>query len=214
MTRRDGFLWASLALALLGFWMPWLTHPAAALRMNAFELSEWVTFLPGVRTGEAGFGRLSFLAPSACLALLFAIASARTRAMQSRRWREALLPHSLIGWGWLALALLCVATVFPYYPYILSAYANPEFQTQFFVACAALLGVVLVFLLPEDVNALLEIALALAGGVVSVWALSALQPIASQLLGAAWVIGWGWAAILLGFAGVLVAAWAQLFRPR
>jgi hypothetical protein len=211
---RDDLLRASLLLALLGFWMPWLDHPAAALRLNAYELSEWVTFLPAVRAGELAVSRLAFLVPSACLAVLMAIASARTRAGHTRHWRDALRPRALAGWGLLALAGLCVTAVFPYYPYILSAYADPEFQTQFFVACAAVLGIVVVFALPEDVNALLEIGLALLGLGMSVWTLSALQPVASQLLGQVWVLGWGWAAALLGFTGIVIAAWRQLFEPR
>src|SRR5437870_3045187 len=69
--------WLALLLALVGYWLPWLTAPAAALRLNGYELSEWITFLPGVRDGSLPLNRLVFLLPLACLALLFALAAAR-----------------------------------------------------------------------------------------------------------------------------------------
>src|SRR5437764_9978299 len=69
-----------LGLALIGYWTPWLTHPAAALRLNGYELSEWVTFLPGVRDGSLPFNRLAFLIPLACLALLLGIAASHFRS--------------------------------------------------------------------------------------------------------------------------------------
>ena len=68
---------AALALAVAGYWLPWLTHPAAALRLNGYELSEWVTFLPGVRDGSLPLSRLVFLIPLACLALLCGLVAAQ-----------------------------------------------------------------------------------------------------------------------------------------
>ena len=67
----------ALLLALVGYWLPWLTHPAAALRLNGYELSEWVTFLPAVRDGSSPLTRLVFLLPLAALALLCGLAAAR-----------------------------------------------------------------------------------------------------------------------------------------
>ena len=78
MTRRRRILQlAALGLALVGYWLPWLTQPAAALRLNGYELSEWVTYLPGVRDGSLPLSRVLFLLPLACLALLLALAAAR-----------------------------------------------------------------------------------------------------------------------------------------
>src|SRR5258708_34443636 len=75
MLRRRAVQLAALGLALFGYWLPWLTHPAAALRLNGYELSEWVTFLPGVRDGSLPLGRLVFLLPLGCLALLLGLAA-------------------------------------------------------------------------------------------------------------------------------------------
>lgn len=204
----------ALVLALAGYWLPWLAHPAAALQLNAYELSEWVTFLPGVQLGELPFGRLTFLVPSACLALLFALAAARMRRAPARGWVTALLPDSLWSWGLLTLALLSAITVFPYYPYFLTAYNDPEFGLQFWLACAVLLGLPFALWLPDHLAGLFQLALALIGLGFSVWALWSLWPIATELLGTTWPIGWGWPATLLGFVGALVDGWRVLFQPR
>jgi hypothetical protein len=223
--NRPNLLLAALLLALFGFWSPWLQHPAAALHLNAFELSEWVTFLPGVRAGALPFGRLSFLVPSACLAVLFGLAAARTshpawtRTARLGRWR-ALLPAT--GWSWvlLGIGVLCSFAVFPYYPYLVLVardFFNPdyqEFQLQFVVAGAALAGVFVAVILPGIVKTFMQMTLALIGAGFSAWALWSLQPVASELLNAPWGVGYGWAAILLGFAGVLIAGWRQIFQPR
>jgi hypothetical protein len=218
---RRYLLPGALALALLGFWQPWLAPstgsgqgPAGALQLNAYELSEWVEFLPGVFIGALPFDRLTFLIPCACLTVLFGLAAARVRRAAPRGWLSALWPESVLGWGLLLLAGLSVAAVFPYYPYILRAYADPEFQMQFFVACAAVLAVPLALLLPDEVAALAQIALAVIGLGVSAWVMWALTPVASELLRADWPVGWGWFATLLGFAVAAVEGWQRLFAPR
>lgn len=211
---RRYLLPAALALALLGFWQPWLALPAGALQLNAYELSEWVEFLPGVFIGALPFDRLTFLLPGACLTVLFGLAAARVRRVPPRGWLSALWPDNALGWGLLVLAGLSVAAVFPYYPYLLRAYADPEFQMQFFVACAAVLAVPLALLLPDEVAAFAQISLALAGLGFSAWALWALWPVASELLRVTWPLGWGWFATLLGLAVAAAEGWQRLFAPR
>jgi hypothetical protein len=212
LTRHTAISLALLA-ALLGYWMPWLALPAAALQLNAYELSEWVTFMPAVQLGEVPFNRLSFLIPAACLALLFALASAQTRNPK-RRSVLAIWPDSIWGWALLAGAGLSVAAVFPYYPYILTAYKDPEFQIQFFVACAVVLGIALAFVAPEWLNGLAQIALAVIGIGFSVWALWSLSPLAAELMRAPWPVGWGWPLTLAGLGVVAVSAWRGLFTQR
>ena len=203
----------ALLAALLGYWMPWLALPAVALQLNAYELSEWVTFMPAVQLGEVPFNRLSFLIPAACLALLFALASAQSRTAR-RRPALAIWPDSMWGWVLLGCAGLSVAAVFPYYPYLLTAYGDPEFQAQFFVACAVVAGIGLAFITPDWLSSLAPIALAVIGIGYSLWALWALLPVAAELLRAPWPVGWGWPLTLVGLALVVAAEWRTLFRPR
>jgi hypothetical protein len=220
-----------LVLALLGYWLPWLTHPAAALRLNGYELSEWVTFLPGVRDGSLPLSRLIFLLPLACLALLSGLAAARPastlalpplgastpRAAAPRRaGLAAYLPPLAgpAGWALLLLGLLLALTVLPPYPYLLTAYADPEYQTQLFVGALALLAWAVVAYLPRDLNALLQALLALAAGLAGVWAALTVQPAASEVLNASWNLGLGWYLMLIGFAGLTVTGLARVFGPR
>lgn len=203
----------SLLLALIGYWTPWLTHRAVALRLNGYELSEWVTFLPGVRDGSLPFNRLAFLIPLACLALLLGIAASRFRptATPPSSWLRLKWPRSIIGWVLLVLAALCCYTIFPPYPYLLTAYADPEFQLQFFVALATLFGLILTLYLPVGLNTVLQILLAGLGGAYGLWTLLAVRPVASALLNAPWAIGLGWFVMLAGFVGLIVSGVAYFF---
>ena len=215
MPHRN-FILASLGLALIGFWSPWLTQPAAALRLNGFELSEWVTFLPGVRDGSLPFGRFTFLIPVAALVPLFGIAAARCRSQTLARRRApltALLPDSHLGWGMLCLALACLVAVFPPYEAFVRPDYWPEYQPQFIAACAAFAGLIVILALPDEVNDVLQILLALLGGGYALWATLSLWGAVLQF-NVRWSIGLGWAAMLLGFAGLALSGWARLFGPR
>ncbi|MCC7361643.1 MAG: hypothetical protein IT317_19320 [Anaerolineales bacterium] len=223
---------AALLLALAGYWLPWLTHPAAALRLNGYELSEWVTFLPAVRDGSSSLTRLAFLLPLAALALLCALAAARPAstlnlpplgegaarrpapATRARLW--GLLPNMAgpLGWLFLALGLLCALIVFPPYPYLLTAYADPEYQPQLLAAALTLIGVMVVVFLPADLGAALQTLLALGALALGAWALAAVQPSASDLLGAPWAVGLGWWAMLLGLGWLALLGLRRLFGPR
>jgi hypothetical protein len=151
MTRRRRIVqWGALGLALAGYWLPWLTAPAAALRLNGYELSEWITYLPGVRDGSLSLSRLLFLLPLACLAGLLALAASRSAdpppvyilggEPQSPRPRGARRPRSGLsallpvagpgGWVLFALGILCALVIIPPYPYLLTAYADPEYRLQ------------------------------------------------------------------------------------
>jgi hypothetical protein len=235
MTRRRQMVQlAALGLALVGYWLPWLSAPAAALRLNGYELSEWVTYLPGVRDATLPLSRLLFLLPLTCLALLLALAASRIAGAppiyilggepQSPRARAPQRPRTglnallrvagLGGWALLALGLACALVVIPPYPYVLTAYADPEYRVQLFVALFSLVALLLALYLPDQVKAAAQIGLAVAGGVLGLWGLLAVRPLASVLLGAPWPIGLGWPLMLAGFAALAWVGMVQLFGPR
>lgn len=229
--RRRWVQIVALALTLVGYWLPWLAHPTAALQLNGYELSEWVTFLPGVRDGTLPLSRLLFLLPLGCLALLLglaatwqaqrpapllAVASPQPAKPASRSSLTGVLPavQGSLGWGLLLLGLLCAFVVFPPYPYLFTAIADQEYRTQFF---AASLGVVILLLglyLPGDIKATLQIILAALGGGVGLWSLLVLRPVATALLGAPWAVGLGAPLMLLGFALLALGGLRELFGPR
>jgi hypothetical protein len=196
----DTGLWA--LLALLGYWSPWLSLPPAALRLSGYDLAEWITFLPGVRDGSLLLNRLSFLTPLACLALLLGFAAARCPL------------RSGVRWGLWLLGLISAYNVLPVYPYLLTAYADPEFQLQFIVACAAGGGVLLCLALPPAWLDLPQLGLAVLGAWSGAAGLLAVRPAAMALMAGPWPVGIGWAAMLLGFAGLAGAGWRGLFGVR
>ena len=224
------FRLAAVGMALLGYWSPWLTHPSAALRLNGYELSEWITFLPGARSGELPLSRLLFLLPLACLALLLVIVATRVPVRvaapplgqaarpleRPRTGLAAVLPAITAPWAWLLLlaGLACALVILPPYPYLLTALSDPEFRAQFFIGCAALLGLVIVAYLPAELKDSLQFILALAGAILGGYALFVLHPPASAVLNAAWPIGLGWGVMFTGFVALALAALAQLFGPR
>lgn len=229
--RHPFFRLGALLLALLGYWSPWLTHSAAALRLNGYELSEWVTFLPGVRSGDLALSRLLFLLPLVSLALLLSAVATRVPVRlaapplgrssvplltRPRAGFGAALPGTTAPWAWALLltGLLCAFVILPPYPYLLTAVRDPEFQAQFFVGCATLLGVLLVAYLPAEVKDVLQCLLGLAGFLLGLFAMLTLRPAASEVLNAPWPIGLGWLAMLAGFASLALAGLAQLFGPR
>ena len=231
MPRRRIVQLIALGLALAGYWLPWLTHPVAALRLNGYELSEWVTFLPGVRDGSLPLGRLVFLLPLGCLALLLGLAAGWQAAppvqilaaapgmpafSAPRSGLNALLP-AVRGWGgWLLLllSLLCLFIVFPPYPYLFTAFADPEYRAQMLVASLSLIVLVLALYLPADLKAALQILLAILGGGLALWALLVVRPVASELLGAPWAIGLGWWIMLAGFVVLAAGGLRELLGPR
>lgn len=220
----------ALLLAVLGYWLPWLTHPAAALRLNAYELSEWITFLPGVRDGSLSLTRLQFLLPLAGLALLCALVAIRPAQRLAlpplgvaprppaapRTGLAALLPLVAGPAGWITLlaGLVFAFVVLPPYPYLLTAHADPEFQAQLIVALVTVLAFVVLVYLPGDLNAVAQIVLALAVIASAVPPLLAVRPAANEVLGVAWPLGLGWPLLLAGLAALAWLALARLFSPR
>jgi len=202
----------AVLLALVGYWTPWLTHPAAALRLSGFDLAEWITHLPGVMDGSLPLSRLSFLTPLACLALLLALAGARLHRAggAARRGWQRYVPRSPAALGLLVLAVICAFRVMPPYEAFRDSAYWPDYQTQFAVACATLLGLAACQFAPNWLEAGLQVVFALLGAGCGAWALLTLKPAADEVLNAPWAIGPGWFAVWLGLGVAAAAAAIEL----
>ena len=77
MTKQTEIRWLSLGLTLilLGYFLPWLSHPTSGLTLIGLDISEWTKFMPQMRSGELPHRDLFYLPPitlGALLALLSA----------------------------------------------------------------------------------------------------------------------------------------------
>src|SRR5437773_1531234 len=88
-----------------------------------------------------------------------------SRPHRPRSGLNALLP-TVRGWGgWLLLllSLLCLFIVFPPYPYLFTAFGDPEYRAQMLVAGLGGILLVLALYLPADLKSSLQILLAILG---------------------------------------------------
>ena len=58
-----------IALALVGYWGPWVDHKTAALVLSGLDMAEFVKFLPEVRAGTEFMIRELFYLPPLAAAL-------------------------------------------------------------------------------------------------------------------------------------------------
>lgn len=192
------FLFLSLSgvlLALVGYWRPWIPHKAAGLALTAWDLTEWVKFLPAWRAGTLNVQREVFYLPLIASGLALALMAPRLRSRLAR-------------WALWALGGILCLLVLPAYELLFTAYRGGEGQSQFFLALA---GFALVLLSPlarawsgQLYGAVLT-ALGLIGLGLPLWQLALLRPVVAQVY--AEPVGWGIGAILnsIGFSLVTVS---------
>ena len=78
--------WRFLLLALIAYSLPWVVGPGAALTLNAYDLAEWTSLHPAVRTAALPFALTFGLRLLPLLVYMaFAIDSS------SRQWERGLL---------------------------------------------------------------------------------------------------------------------------
>lgn len=198
-----GLLLLCLALTWLGYVMPWVTHQSAALQINGFDLAEWMTFLPEVRSGSLAANRITQLVP-------LAIAVVTTAAFA---WEV----RGLGRWLLLAVAGVGLVSLLPGYPFILFFREDVTVQRQLMLAAAAAVLTTATFLLPRlpySLGVWLRVALVAVGVVVAVFNFAALQPVVSALYGASIPPGSGLVLMVAGFVGCGVLLLWRGFRPR
>lgn len=154
MPRPKWLRWPWVLGAALAYYLPWIPNPAAALTLNAYDLAEWTSLPPSMRSGA-----IPLLAPFllravlGLLALLFGL-----RALQHVAW---------LRWLYAGLALWLAITLMPPLDFFRGTFDDVNYRQQF-----ALGGGTLIALL---------ILVALAGRGLSVLALCRIEAVVAVL---------------------------------
>jgi len=115
-SRRAWFLLATLALAMVCYQMPWFVHQTAGFTMNAFDLAEWASLHPAVRSSSPPM-LTSFLLRAPQLVLVFAFVLVTNR-----------LADPCGRWLMRGIAVLPLARFFPPVDFFSSARGDPNYR--------------------------------------------------------------------------------------
>lgn len=193
---------------LVGYWAPWVAHPAAGLVQNGFDLSEFVKFLPQVKTGGEFLYRWLFFLPLPSVALSLSMwAASEGRGLQPRsaaRWVRSVT---------LGVSLLLLIILIPPYPYTLERVLGSEFRERTILTLVSWAALVLVLIgahrwLGRRWRCVLLAFLAVIGTIAPLVQFLSLHDALSAVYGRSIVIGWGVWVMATGMLLVLVgAAW-------
>ena len=187
-----------LALAIVGYFGPWVDHKTAALVLTGQDMGEFVKFLPEVRTGTAPMIREFFYLPpfaaALCLILLLA----------NRRWAYPLVVRAVMLLAVLGLAWAMLPPVWT--PQLLIT-AEFRKQTVAIAFCLLLLIIhpVLRCLSPR-LLAFAMMVLALLGAGPPLWQFLAIREAVNRAYGWPVQVGWGLWATVLGFLVIMAGA--------
>jgi hypothetical protein len=199
---KQTLLILGLALAIAGYFGPWVDHRTAALVLTGQDMGEFVKFLPEVRAGTAPMIREFFYLPpfTAALCLILLMAS-----------KQLAYPLAVRAVMLLAVLALAWAMLPPVWTPQLLVTAEFRQQTVAIAFCLLLLIVhpVLRRLSPQRV-AVTMIVLALLGTVPTLWQFFAIREAVNRAYGWPVPIGWGLWVTALGFVIVVIAEAAHL----
>lgn len=193
-----------LALAVVGYFGPWIPHQTAALTVAGAELAWFAKFFPQVREGVVAVRRELFGTPLIAAAVLLGL------------WTRGVNLRPLVRRGAIALAVLIALAALPIYDSPFSAeYRGTLVLTGVGVAMVSLS--VFAHRLGRRVYGALFALLAVGGIVPALWQFARLRPLVVALYGETIGLGWGLVACALGFVlllvgGILAAARAEQNR--
>ncbi|MCD4684901.1 MAG: hypothetical protein K8S97_03070 [Anaerolineae bacterium] len=163
MMRRAWWMLVSLLLALVCYYLPWYAHDTAGFTMHGFDLAEWTSLHPAVRSRNPEL-LTSFLLRAPQWILVAALALTANR-LDDARWRW------IVRAGALALALRFV----PPKEFFTDTPDDPNYRQMTLLLVLSGLSVLLamlMFRLPERVQHGVLITLLIAGVVMGWWGLS------------------------------------------
>lgn len=83
-------------LAALSYWLPWVAHPTAALKLSGQDMGEFVKFIPAFRSGEIGVPRQLFYMPPLVCTLVLTLIGINRALPWPRGLRVVLLGLALL----------------------------------------------------------------------------------------------------------------------
>lgn len=113
-----------LFLILIGYWAPWVDDPVAGLVQNGFDLTEFVKFMPQVKSGSEPMVRWLLFLPLPTVALGLNLLAHELPSPRQRWLRR--------GLGVVSLVLLII--LIPPYPYTLQRLLGDEFRARTILA--------------------------------------------------------------------------------
>jgi hypothetical protein len=187
-----------LALAIVGYFGPWVDHETAALVLTGQDMGEFVKFLPGVRDGTAPMIREFFYLPP------FAAALCLILLMASKRWAYPLVVRAVMLLAVLGLAWAMLPPVWT--PQLL---ITAEFRKQTVAIAFCLLLLIIhpvLRYLPLRLMALAIMVLALLGTGPPLWQFFSIREAVNRAYGWPVQVGWGLWVTLLGFLTAMAGA--------
>ena len=190
-----------LALAVVGYFGPWVGHKTAALTRTGFELSEFAKLFPQVQSGDVRLIRALFFAPP--------VAAAITLGILLHHHRRGCVVRTT---GMIFAGLLTLAAV-PPYEYL----GNQEYRGNLVLAAGGLLLVLLSPLtrrLSSQVRNGSNAVLAIVGVVPALWQFFLLRPLVAEIYNKPVDLGWGVILCTIGFGALFVCAVVQILQGR
>jgi hypothetical protein len=192
----------ALAAAWLGYFSPWVWPIPAALRLSAHDLVEWLTFMQTVRDGTFPVSRLDLLWPLAGIAII-TILLPSIFAPQVTYLRQLTRPSAIVC---LLLALFAAFLILPTYPFILTAYNDPELAPQFWLGVAIGIVTFILYLitprLPSVIPHSLIAIVAVLCLIVCLRLPAVITPPIVDMLTEPVELGYGFRLAVVGFSGL------------
>ncbi|MBN2303012.1 MAG: hypothetical protein JXQ72_00955 [Anaerolineae bacterium] len=161
--RRSWLLLSGVVLGLVCYYLPWYTHETAGFTMHAYDLAEWSSLHPAVRSSSPPM-LTSFLLRAPQWALIVALALAANGLSDPRA-----------RWVWRGLAALVALRFVPPTDFFSSATDDPNYRQMALLTGLSLgaVGITLfVHRLPDRWRDWLIVAVLAAGAVAGWWGLS------------------------------------------
>ena len=197
-SRKRIVLILGLALAIVGYFGPWVDHKTAALVLTGQDMGEFVKFLPEVRDGTAPMIREFFYLPP------FAAALGLILLMASKRLAYPLVVRAVMLLAVLGLAWAMLPPVWT--PQLL---VTAEFRKQTVAIAFCLLLLIIhpvLRYLPLRLMALAIMVLAFLGAGLPLWQFFSIREAVNRAYGWPVQVGWGLWVTVLGFLIVMAGA--------